>query len=155
MVKKIVKLLLIIIWMGVIFSFSSDNGEVSESKSDGLILKVYKIFDNRELSKSEERKIIDTFVFPIRKLAHFTEYMILGLLVISFINEYKQINIRSIILAIILCCLYAASDEIHQLFSEGREGRIFDIFVDTCGASFGILVLSFIKTKLIRRKKYE
>ena len=89
--------------MGVIFSFSSDSGDKSEAKSDGVILSIYKMFNKDIISKNDEKKIIEKYVFSIRKLAHFTEYFILGLLVLSFISEFYAITTKSIIIAIILC----------------------------------------------------
>lgn len=149
MLKKIIKLLLIIIWMGVIFSFSSDNGDKSETKSDSVIIKIYKIFNNRELTTKEKEHIIDIFVTPVRKLAHFTEYFILGLLVISFISEYTIINIKSLLIALLICCLYAVSDEIHQLFTDGRAGRVLDVLIDTTGSLTAILIYYKMKRRKI------
>jgi VanZ family protein len=82
-IKKIIKILLVVIWMGVIFSFSSDNKNASDNKSSSVIITIYHFFNNKELSKQEEKQIIEKYAYPIRKLAHFTEYFILGLLVIS------------------------------------------------------------------------
>lgn len=135
--------------MGVIFSFSSDNGDVSENKSDSVILKIYHIFDKDELSPKEKQHIIDLFVTPVRKLAHFSEYFILGLLIISFINEFRQLELKYLLIAIILCALYAVSDEIHQLFSDGRAGRVLDVLIDTLGSTTAI----FSYYKIMRRKK--
>lgn len=155
MIKKIIKLLLILVWMGVIFSFSSDNGAASENKSNTIIMKVYKVINKEKISKKEEQKIIDKYVLLVRKSAHFLEYAILGLLVISFINEFKQISIKSILIAILVCILYATSDEIHQLFSSGRSARIFDVIIDTLGSSTSIIIYYFINNKLLRRKANE
>ena len=50
---------------------------------------------------------------------------------------------------ILLCMLYACSDEIHQSFVLNRSGRIEDVFLDTVGASFGIVAYKkiFLKKK--------
>ena len=96
----------------------------------------------------EQKEIIDKFVFPIRKAAHFSEYLILGILIISFISEFKALEIKYLILAIFISMLYAISDEIHQLFVSGRSARVFDIVIDTLGATTGISIYNFIKNKI-------
>lgn len=148
MIKKIIKLILVIIWMGVIFSFSAENADKSTSKSDEVILKIYKAFNNNKLTKNEQKKIIDKFVFPVRKIAHFSEYLILGILVISFISEFKLLEIKYLIIAVLISMLYAISDEIHQLFSDGRTARILDVIIDTLGSVTGIFVYSYIRKQI-------
>lgn len=155
MIKKIIKILLVVIWMGVIFSFSSDNKNASDNKSSSVIITIYHFFSDKELTKLEEKQIIEKYAYPIRKIAHFTEYFILGLLVISLISEYTIINKKAIIIGIIICLLYAISDELHQLFTSGRSARVFDVLVDTSGSTSSILIYTFIKNKLLRRNKYE
>lgn len=155
MLKKIIKILLIVIWMGVIFTFSSDNGDASSKKSDTIIMQVYKVFSNKKLSIEEQEKLIEKVVFPVRKIAHLTEYLILGLLLISLLKEYVPLTNKTIIIAIILCMLYASSDEIHQLFSSGRSARVLDVIIDTIGSSIGIIIYSTINNKIIRRNTHE
>lgn len=44
-------------------------------------------------------------------------------------------------LTFILTAAYAVSDEMHQLFVEGRACRAFDVLVDSLGAAAGIIAL--------------
>jgi VanZ family protein len=46
---------------------------------------------------------------------------------------------RSILLALLLCILYAISDEVHQIFIPGRSGEIRDVIMDIVGSSVGVL----------------
>ena len=76
----------------------------------------------------------------IRKLAHFTEYAILGLelAALFFINRGR--SFKSVCLSA-LCALAAASaDETIQLFS-GRAAMLKDVLLDFSGALTGILLL--------------
>ena len=63
-------------------------------------------------------------------------------------------NIKTkVIYVVIICMLYAISDEIHQSFSDGRTPMIRDVFIDTMGSLTGSLViavfrLNFKKTKV-------
>lgn len=147
--KKIIYLFLTIIWMISIFLFSNQRSVKSTEKSQSLIMntivKIYKIFDSNASDEKIEEIVVACDV-PIRKMAHFTEYLILGVLVLLTLRAY---NINNIYLAILICFLYACSDEIHQVFVPGRDGNIIDITLDTLGSTTGILLLN----KLKERKK--
>ena len=132
--KKIISILLVIIWMIVIFYFSNQVATVSSSQSGFITNLIIKIFSVQNES---------TIQFIIRKLAHFTEYLILGILVLNMLRCYKPKDI--IILAILICILYACSDEIHQIFIQGRAGQLKDVLIDTCGSILGIFSFKKIK----------
>lgn len=129
--KKIIKLLFIIIWLLVIFLFSNQDGSTSTSLTNGILEKYLFFVDS------------DIFFMIIRKMAHITEYFILGILVLNFINEFK-ID-KKIVVSILICFILASFDELHQLFIPDRTGRLLDVFIDMIGASLGILILSLIK----------
>ena len=54
--------------------------------------------------------------------------------------------LRAALIALPFSVLYAASDEVHQLFVDGRAGSAVDVLIDSGGALFGILlaVLAFL-----------
>jgi len=68
----------------------------------------------------------------LRKMAHAAEYAILGALLLR--------ATRNAGLAFALAVLYAASDELHQTFVEGRVGAIHDVAIDAIGAAIGIVL---------------
>ena len=89
---------------------------------------------------------VSTIVFLIRKCAHLTEYAVLGLLVLRAVRKPVRDDKRSwrwsqAGFAVLVVAVYAASDEIHQLFVPHREGRIGDVMIDTSGAVIGLLFL--------------
>ena len=53
--------------------------------------------------------------------------------------------------------MYAASDELHQKFVDGRSAEIRDVCIDTCGVILGILlvILAVKIIKNIKTKKAE
>lgn len=155
MIKKVIKLILIIVWMGLIFSFSNDTGVVSTKKSDGFIIRMVETVLNRELSADEKEKWTTYLVKPVRKGAHLGVYLILGILVISFISEFIVINYKVMLLSLGISFLYACSDEIHQLLVPGRSGQLSDVLLDTVGAGIGILIFTFIKRMCKRREQKE
>lgn len=153
MFQKIIKILLIVVWMGIIFMLSNDNSKASNSKSNTIILEIYKIFDNRELTKSEEKAITKRFAYPVRKLAHFTEYLILGLLGISLISEFITLDKDTFYLIILFYFLLAGIDEFHQIFVAGRSPKLVDVFIDTFGSSVGCLIYLCLRRKFYVKAK--
>ena len=150
---KFIKLLLIILCMTLIFCFSSDNAELSTKKSDGVIIKTCELLLGRKLTASEEEKYVEKLVFVVRKGAHFSIYLILGLLIMSYFKELYLINNKGLLIAFIICFLYACSDELHQYFVPGRSSEFFDVLIDSSGSILGIYIYYFIST--IRRKLHE
>ena len=115
-------LVLMVLWMVMIFLFSSQSGEES-SKTSGFILSLLPFFNN-----------IESAEFYIRKLAHFSIYFLLGLSAFQMFSAYDHSKNKAFLFSILLCFLYACSDEFHQSFSSGRSPQVFDVFIDTMGA---------------------
>lgn len=155
MIKKGIKLILIIVWMGLIFAFSADNGVQSDKKSNGIILTIVEAFYDRELTNDEKEKWIDYLVVPVRKGAHLSIYLVLGILIFSFLLEFMKNNYKSMLLSIGISFLYACSDEVHQLFVSGRSGRFSDVLIDTIGAVIGVFIFSFIVRKCCSNEQKE
>ncbi len=149
--KKIMKLLLIIAWMGVIFLFSNDPGDESLKKSDGEIIRTVEFLSHKKLTEEEKEKWIQYLVVPVRKGAHFFVYFVLGILIISFLKEFKTLSYKLVLLAVFLSFLYACSDEIHQLFVPGRSGQFRDVLIDTTGALTGILGYKVLHNRFRKR----
>ena len=148
---KILKYL-IILWMIIIFLLSNQKAQDSKQLSNSFITKtIIKIYEAKHGEITEEKKIEikENYSFIVRKAAHFTIYLVLGLLV-SLVLIGKNLNIKQIILyGVLICMTYAITDEIHQIFVSGRSGEIRDIIVDTCGSTVGILLNIIINRKRI------
>jgi VanZ family protein len=83
--------------------------------------------------------------FIIKKSAHVTEYFVLTcLLYYSFSHTTKLPRTRIIILALLLAFVYACTDEFHQLFVAGREGRVRDVLIDSLGIIGSGKLLTFL-----------
>ena len=81
-----------------------------------------------------------------RKFCHLTEYAFLAVLAWRAIRQPGLKDRRpwrrdeaGLALAIVL--LYAASDELHQVFVPGRTGQFSDVVVDVAGGAIGLTVL--------------
>ena len=145
MTKRIIYTGLTIIWMITIFIFSNQTAQISTDKSNSFIrntiVKIYKIFNNNK-TEDEINKIVEKYDHPVRKTAHLIEYFILGTLVYLTLRSY---DIKNIYIMIIICVLYACSDEFHQLFVTGRSGEIKDVLIDSAGSISAIILFNIIK----------
>lgn len=147
--KKIISFIVLILWMIVIFSFSSADAYKSTGTSDKVITTMIEIKDkitNNETPNNEKEIIVKNSSFYIRKIAHITEYLILGFLMFNLLKQYSVTNIYY---AIGLSILYSCTDEFHQLFISGRSGSIRDVLIDSIGILIGTYLykLLFIKNK--------
>ena len=127
MKSKNLRILLVIMWLIIIFIMSSFNSVVSSKQSNFIVNIIINLFNAKNI------KLVSKIV---RKLAHFMEYFILGILCVNLCKKRKDTYF-----AIIFCVLYAISDEVHQIFVHGRAFGVMDIMIDSCGAILGICLL--------------
>lgn len=150
---KVVKICFLVLWMALIFSFSNqkdvDSSKVSDGFIDRTVVKIYKIF-NENITIEKENEIIEKYTYPIRKLAHYTLYFILGILSFLVVKDYS-INKKLIIYSLLICFLYACSDEFHQLFIIGRSARVLDVMIDTFGSFCSISILYIFNKKIFKK----
>lgn len=154
--KKTIFAVLLVFWMGFIFSMSCENAEKSSNTSGQTIRVVLSAVPEFEKQPEEVKvNIIEKLQFIVRKSAHFIGYMILGILASGLILQYENIN-KKYPLAFLICVIYAISDEIHQLFVPGRAGQIRDVLIDSAGSLLGIiLVMAFVKILIKFNKKHK
>ncbi len=84
--------------------------------------------------------------------------MILGVLsFLAVISYEKLLFVLRLATSCAVCLLYAASDEIHQLFVPGRSGEVRDVMIDFSGAVLGIALsmLVFLLICRIKKKRTE
>lgn len=139
--KHKLKWTLLIAWMILIFLFSSQTGQQS-SESSGLIERLLTIFPF--ISNSIFGLELQ---FVIRKGAHFTEYMILYLLMFNVLGEHLTFK-KCLGYSLVGVFLYACSDEIHQAFVPGRASLFTDVLIDTSGGLLGLYLMK-LKHKFI------
>ena len=156
MKRKIIYTLITIIWMIVIFTFSSMDTEESNGKSKQTIKqtveKTAEISENIGISENKmtQKQVnitVNKLNMPLRKCAHATEYAILAIFIIITINEYtnKRYSISKIIITILICFIYSLTDEFHQSFVPGRTSLFTDCLIDTTGSIITCLMYTIIK----------
>lgn len=121
-----------------IFFNSLQNGEESGKQSDFVVDIV-----NSFLSFFGIRADVDTLGTVIRKLAHFTEYFVLGITSSLFLLQYN--SKRLVAVSPIYCFLIALCDEfIMQMSTEGRAPQFTDVLIDLSGALLALIALLVI-----------
>lgn len=155
-----VSIALAVAWMAFIFYMSAKVAADSDAISDGLIDRVLMLTFG-----SIDSDLARSMSHPVRKLAHFTEYTVLGVLLLNVVRSVKlhkgsgmgaqpglqPLRFAHAAGAWALGTLYAASDEFHQLFVPGRSGQISDVCIDASGVLLGV-ILCFLAIYLVRRK---
>ena len=106
----------------------------------------------RHILSRDEYRICERTCKFVRKTAHFTEYAVLGFFTYKAVSCDVLDRKKAVLTAQLISTGYASTDEIHQMFVPGREGKVFDVMIDSCGAFCGIMV-SLITQKLIKKKK--
>lgn len=155
--------------MVFIFVQSALPGEMSGAESNFIVQLIAGLFnaDGKSLA------------FWVRKIAHFTEYMILGgclMLNAKDWFEYKRsshelklkasyagvararfnnLPRRLIIYAWIIGTIYAGTDEFHQRFVADRSGELRDVCIDAAGVAAGVLTSWIIIRKMNSSQKHK
>lgn len=128
--KKRITLILLIIVNLFIWINSLMPGNVSSEQSNFIVNLIYPLFKNI-LTKND-------LSFYIRKLAHLTEFLILGLL-LSYYLTLKNVKYKYII-TLIYGIIVAIIDETIQYFIPNRACQITDVLIDSVGVIIGLLI---------------
>ena len=144
-ILRIVLIILLLATFIRIFCFSNQNG----TQSSGVSRKVTEIVTSnikkvQSMPKSEKEIFLAHTEKIIRKLAHFSIYTVVGLLMMSLMSTFKLKQSKRIWTSLIVGVLYASSDEIHQYFVPGRSARVFDVMIDSAGVGLGICIIIFV-----------
>lgn len=136
MKRKILSWVLVVLWMALIFYLSHQPAIESNRLSTGITEKIVVMV---EKVAPDIKFNMGRFNHIIRKSAHFFAYLVLGILMINGLSSSDIYGFKGIGLAILICILYAISDEVHQLFVPGRGGQVSDVILDSVGTIVGIL----------------
>ena len=175
---RIIAAILAVLWMIRIFDFSSEDaeesGSVSRSMSYNLIEKI-----SRHLDLGWDEEKIEAVAGPVekylRKVAHMYEYAVMSILWCIALDAWKYVGVPSHHqspdaddrgkqserikrfirpgIVLLICLIYAVSDEFHQIFVDGRSGEIRDVCLDFGGALIGMLLGAFIVFIYRRRRR--
>lgn len=136
---RAILLILLLVTLFLIFGFSSQDAEESGGLSSSIAKFILKQINNDKMEGKQP--ILERTESIIRKVAHFSIYTLVGLLLMSFVSTYDLKENKRIMISLCIGALYATSDEIHQLFVPGRSGQITDVILDSMGVLLGILIV--------------
>ena len=149
--------ILLVLLYRLIFVFSGQDGEESGSLSAVISEKCAELL-NAISGKHWTQNVLDSmaayFEHPIRKLAHFSEYACMGVLLYGVWRPWKERGRKLYLLIVCWVFVSAGADEFHQLFVPGRYGCFADVVLDTCGGVFGLFVCVCVE-KMVRRRKQK
>lgn len=127
----------VVIWMGVIFWFSHQDGTESGLQSGWILNGLV------EMGIPEGWVRSSWFIWMLRKSAHFTEYFVLGWLL-------RRTGLQAL-KAILFLIVWAMLDEYHQSFVPGRSAALMDVGIDSAGGMAGYLVRVISPSKSIQK----
>ena len=135
---KYLFIILTVFVIGFIWWNSSQNGEESSDISQGVLYEIMQLFARIGVSADITEHIV-------RKLAHFSEFTALGMLLsidtALFLKKMKQY----IWVPFFVGLLVALVDETIQLFPIGRSSKVTDVWLDFSGVIFGTIILLVLR----------
>ena len=137
-------------WMAFIFLMSAMPGDVSGAQSGTVVRILLALLDALPGRIELSAHALSLLELLVRKAAHMTEYAILALLACRALRLSGAR--RPLLGALLLCAVYAATDEFHQSFVGGRGPSPVDVMIDTAGAALALL-LRRAATALCQRRR--
>lgn len=144
--------------MAMIFFFSTEQAEQSDATSGFFSLWVLRLTHPgfESLPEEERVELYNRMQTVIRKIAHFTEFALLGFSIRLCLESW--FGGRRKCLGAAACiggAAYAGLDEWHQTLVDGRSGQWADVGIDTSGVLTGVLIATWILNRYIRKKKTD
>lgn len=125
----VLRWLLVVLWAGFIFFMSArTSGELGTG-----FLAMLTQFANETIERLLGRP------FDVALIAHFCEYLVLGILLARALNLSTSAGL-AFCMAVVLASMYGVTDEFHQQFVQGRTPDMLDWIADTAGAAVGGIV---------------
>ena len=136
----------LLLWVGFVWGHSLVGGAASSAESGRVVALLRPLFEATGVTD------LDLMTFVVRKCAHFTEYMVLGILATHAFDLEGRRTFDVLLPTAVFLLLVPSIDETIQLFVPGRAGMITDVMIDCCGATTGV-VLRYLLRSLICTKK--
>lgn len=135
----------------MIFAFSAQNGVSSSKVSSTVLDALIRVLQPlaRRLARGEVT--YSAMEHLLRKIGHLSEFALLGFCLRMLMHAYGVKGAFGWAWA--AGTLYAATDEFHQLFSDGRGASIVDVGIDSVGVCLGAALAALILSLIARRRK--
>lgn len=149
--KRVAKVLLCVMWLGIIFYNGTRQGVVSQRSSKEVVKVVSKFIDIPLIKLNTPNIKFNEINFYVRKNGHFFQYLIFSVLLCAAVRQFKLYKSSELFLLLFLLLLFPVIDEFIQKYIPGRTSNIFDIIIDFSGGILGMLI-SNISYKMHKRK---
>ena len=170
-------LLAVLFYFLVICIFSAQDGDETGNLSREVAEEVARVVVavSGEHTAKDIFSLAEFFEHPLRKLAHFSEYAVLGGLFcgcfLPVMGEIRLMTAEQIsklpvqkrnknglirscglyLKCIITVMIFAICDEIHQYFVPGRLASVWDVLLDTSGCALMCLILYLLCDRRSRK----
>lgn len=136
-IPRILLLTATLLWMALIFGFSSQTGEESGGLSALIAEPVTELIAEMDddMTPAEEEALYWRVDGAVRTAAHFGEYMVLGALLCLTLRSFGLMRKW---LPWLIGAAYAVTDEVHQSFAPGRVCDPLDMMIDALGVFCGV-----------------
>ena len=150
--KNLKKLLwvLLLLNMAAVFALSAQPADISTDETDLVIALPKYAFDTAHPELADDEAYVELFRFVVRKTAHFMEFATLSVWAAWLMALYGWRH--PFLFGGLFSMLYAAGDELHQIYVPGREGKITDWGIDSAGAILGAILIWWL---LMRKKRQK
>lgn len=150
MMKKNIRWILVALWMLLIFCLSGQPAIDSKALSSDTAIWIVQFLE--QLCPCFDMQATDIHS-PLRKIAHFFLYFVLGLLFTWSMHIEKGNRNKKVMVAIAFCFFYALTDECHQAFVPGRGAQWSDVLLDSIGGLCGIASMYLSKQNPLCKRK--
>ncbi len=122
----------IILLLVAIFILSAQPADKSNALSKSV---------TENILKDPTEQAVKDWNETVRKTAHFSLYLLLGMSVAGLCLCYPLAGWKRWLITLVFCLCYAVSDEIHQIFVPGRGCEFTDVVIDFAGSLCGCILV--------------
>ncbi len=91
--------------------------------------------------------------FAVKKTGHVLLFGFLAIFTYRALRGEGVGRKKAAVWAFVIATFYGGTDEFHQMFTQGREARVRDVFIDSIGACIAVLLTYQILPKLPKEFK--
>ena len=126
--------------------FTSTNSGASHSQLGGRTIEwVNRVIFGGSLSEGEKSSIVGV---AVKLFGHFSLFLLDGLFLFLFLRETRLKRVQKLGILFGFGLFLSIVGEVVQLFSDGRNGNVFDVMIDYSG-----FLLPFLLTCLMDKRK--
>ena len=140
---SIVAAIFLVVLYCLIFRFSGqegkESGKLSRKVTKTIVNEVNEL-GHKHWTEEVKEALVTAWEHPVRKMAHFSEYALMGILVYLIWFSWIKKSWKLALLVIAWVFASAGLDEFHQTFVAQRSGNFVDVLIDTSGGCFGLFL---------------